>query len=759
MKRGQRLVSVLVPVPVEEAFTYVLPPGVEAEVGVRVEVPFGRRRVTGFVVGEGAALPEGMEAKAVGRVLDEAPVFTPDLVETTRRLARRYGAPWYRTMEAAVPVGFKMRGGARAAPKRVRALRLAVPAEEARRALSAGTAAGPAGGTARRAASDAVRTAVEVLREFPLVHTAASLGRLVGAPSAAAALRKRGLVEEVAVEVPRDPLRDHPVLPDTPPALTPEQAAALETVRRAMAAARVRGGPGGAPSTVLLRGVTGSGKTEVYLRAIQEALGAGGGAIVLVPEISLTPQTVDRFRARLGDEAVAVLHSALSEGERADEWRRLARGAARLAVGPRSAVFAPVRDLRLIVVDEEHETSYKQAETPRYHAREAALARAAAAGAAVVLGSATPSIEAEAAARAGAFALSVLSERVDGRPLPPVEVADMREEMAAGNDSIFSRRLVELLGETLDRREQAILFLNRRGTASFLLCRGCGRTVRCDRCDASMTLHARAGNLRCHFCEARRDLPDACPGCGADAVRPYGLGTERVEAEARLAFPAARVVRMDADTTARRGAHREILGAFGRGEADVLVGTQMIGKGLDLPRVTLVGVVAAETSLGLPDFRAGERTFDLVVQVAGRAGRSAAGGRVVVQTYRPDHAVIRAAAAHDYAAFFEREVAIRRASDLPPFVSFTRVIVRAPTSEGAREAAERAAEAAAAAGEVIGPSPAPVERVRGAWRWAFLVRRPAGDAEAGAAVAAALRGVRLPTGVRLAIDVDPLDVL
>ncbi|HEY9723942.1 MAG TPA: primosomal protein N' [Oscillatoriaceae cyanobacterium] len=532
---------------------------------------------------------------------------------------------------------------------------------------------------------------------------------------------------------------------ETPPALTRTQASVLETIAE---------GPG----VDLLLGVTGSGKTEVYLRAIAEALARGQGAIVLVPEIALTPQTVRRFQGRFGD-LVAVLHSHLGDGERFDEWQRIRDGSARVVVGARSAVFAPVSDLGLIVIDEEHESSYKQDKSPRYHARTVALARARLEGATVILGSATPSLESYTAALEGRYKLLEMPERVAERPLPPVEVVDMRVELEAGNRSLFSRALGGALEAAIARGEQAILLLNRRGYSSFVFCRQCGYVCRCTRCAVALTYHANPTHLRCHYCDQRQEMPETCPECKGPYIRHFGAGTQQIEEATAKLLPNARLVRVDRDTTTRKGSHQELLDAFGRGDYDVLIGTQMVAKGLDFPRVTLVGVMAADGALHLPDFRASERTFQLLTQVAGRAGRGDLESRVVIQTYSPTHPAIVASRAHDFKAFYEQEAVDRRETLYPPFVGLVSVLFAGADLSMTMRAAEQFAGGLQheKTWQVFGPVQAPLAMLRGLHRMMVILKVPEWQG-----VRATLRQALGPAqrpGVRSAVDIDPQSML
>lgn len=512
------------------------------------------------------------------------------------------------------------------------------------------------------------------------------------------------------------------------PAPTEEQAAALAQIGGALDA--------GTFSALLLHGITGSGKTEVYLQAAAKVLATGRGAILLVPEIGLTPQFLGRFRARFGDDTVAVLHSGLTDRERFDEWLRIRRGAARLVVGPRSAVFAPLDDLGLIVVDEEHDGSYKQEEGLRYHARDLALVRARQAGALCILGSATPSLESLRNVVEGRYELASLSKRATGQNLPQVELVDLRSYPVSDPEApcaTISEPLREALLQNHEDGGQAIILLNRRGFATTVLCTSCGVQFRCDECDVSMTYHGRRNAVLCHWCGANRPLPKACPACDdPEGINLVGRGTERIEEEMRSLWPHIRVDRMDADTTRSRSGHRRILDRFRRGDVDVLVGTQMVAKGHDFPRVTLVGVLHADAALHLPDFRASERTFQLVAQVAGRAGRGERPGRVLVQTWHPEHHAIRLALEHDFESFSARELRFRKGLWYPPYARMAMFRISSKNErEGsslAREIRKRVEELGARVvterGQlrVLGPSPSPIYRVKGRFRWQVMVK-------------------------------------
>ncbi len=797
--------------PVEGVFTYRVPPDLAAEAGVgaRVLVPFGRRALTGVVVQVDAEPNE--KAKDLLDVLDPpAEGLTPELLALTRWIAGYTLCSWGEALKSALPSGSEVESR-----QTVRALADRWPEADGQAVLDAlagrdgtslaslaealGRASAPQSLLRRMSEAGAVSvlTEMQAARARPLVakHLRLTAGgeaeptgakqqalldvlargpqrqsdalREAGASaSTAASLARLGLVDVYDAEVERraDGMDDARTNADPPPALSlhPAQISALDAIVGAVEAHT--------PATFLLDGVTGSGKTEVYLRALRACLDAGRTAIVLVPEIALTPQTVRRFTAHFPGQ-VAVMHSRMSPGERLDAWTRIRSGQYPVVVGPRSAVFAPVENLGLVVVDEEHEASYKQFDpAPRYHARDVAVMRAHRAGAVCVLGSATPSLETVANVRAGKYVRLVMAERVpvNGRepaPLPPVRVIDLtREREVRRLKGALSHPLREAITARLARGEQTILLQNRRGYAPVLQCEDCGHTPMCRDCAVSLTVHKPTRNLRCHTCGRAERLPPACPSCGGFDLRQLGAGTQRVEEEIAEVFPEARVLRMDLDTTTRRGAHRKLLDAFGRGEADILLGTQMVAKGLDFPRVTLVGVVDADTGMLLPDFRAAERAFQLLAQVAGRAGRHDLPGEVLLQTRNPDHPAIRFALAHDVGGFARHEMAERRMLDYPPFVRLVGVEFKGPHERSTRDLAERwtAAlhrEAATIAGtSVLGPVPAFVGRIKGFWRVHTLLKAPRAlpSSVLGAALRRVVAAVPPPAGHRVNVDVDPV---
>ena len=784
-------VSVALPVPFQAPFTYRMPAGAPtAARGVRVLVPFGSRRMIGVVTGEGVTA-EGRPLKDVVQVLDEAPLVEPPLLDLAAWMAEHYLAPPGECYRAVLP------------PAGVRASRTVVRLANA----------------AAEAADDPV---LRQLRDGPLRLSA--IGKRLGrdAQAAVARLRGAGLVEvdqdlaapgfrevtvaeltEAAVE-PRgraqaavldrlraaggrarvaDLVRDRPSLraavdrlaergalrlhgerdvrsPETLPGIeaaslvpTPDQEAALGPVLDALGQ--------GAFRPFLLHGVTGSGKTEVYFRAAERALAAGRGAILLVPEIALTPMLVRAARARFGS-TVSVLHSDLSAGERHDQWWRIREGESRLVVGARSAVFAPVPALGLVVVDEEHDASYKQDESPRYHARDVAVMRSRLESCPIVLGSATPSVESHANALRGKYERLLLPTRIGPQGLPRVEIVDRREVLRAGGDPILSPALRDALAVRLARREQSLLLLNRRGYATSLLCRECGQEATCPNCSVSLTLHQGGRSALCHYCGYQSKAPGACPSCRGAYLRLTGFGTERVAEAVQEALPTARVERLDRDRARRRGVLAQTLAAFERGEIDVLVGTQMIAKGHDFPKVTLVGVVDADVGLGIPDFRSAERTFQLLTQVAGRAGRGEAAGEVILQSHMPDHYALGHACAQDYESFFEREMEFRRTMGYPPVAALVNVIVRSREAAKGVEEADAIARAlrASAAGRyrVLGPAHAPLARLRNEHRFQILLKggRPA-MRDAVKAALVARYGPQRWTGV--SVDVDPLSVM
>ena len=532
---------------------------------------------------------------------------------------------------------------------------------------------------------------------------------------------KKGWLKKVPVEVYRTP-NSQDNLPDDqhlqkPLKLNQDQQVAVDHISQAVHQHE--------KTTFLLQGVTGSGKTEVYLQSIAQALSEGRTALMLVPEISLTPQIVNRVRRRFGSQ-VAVLHSGLSNGEQFDEWRRIERGEAKVVVGARSAVFAPLQNIGLIILDEEHESSYKQDEAPRYHAREVAKWRGAYHDAPVVLGSATPSLESRARALKGVYQFLQLPHRVNKQPLPPIQVVDMRPEIKQRGESNFSLPLLQAVNDRLNRGEQSILMLNRRGFSSFMMCRDCGEVLKCPNCDISLTLHMDTRTMKCHYCGHEEPIPQICPNCHSRHIRYYGTGTEKVQQELKQLLPQARIIRMDVDTTRRKGMHEKLLKQFGDHQADILLGTQMIAKGLDFPNVTLVGVLNADTGLGLPDFRASERTFDLLSQVSGRAGRADKQGQVIIQTFNPYHYAIKDAQAHDYDRFFYQEMSLRHQASYPPYYFTVRLMASHPEEKAAAQAMakikQKLQQRLSPQTIILGPTPRAIARMKRRYYYQIVIK-------------------------------------
>ncbi|HEU0094418.1 MAG TPA: primosomal protein N' [Vicinamibacteria bacterium] len=787
-----RAVEVALPLPLQCTFTYRLPEGAPVPArGVRVLVPFGPRRVIGLVTGIATTLPETM--KDVVEVLDEVPLAPPPLLDLATWMSEHYLAPPGECHRLVLPPA-----GVRASRAVVRLSGGAVspsdddPVVSALRAgpLPLSTLAKRMGRdpTARIARlrregrvevdQDLARPGFRQLRIAVLTPAAADLkprgraqaevlGRLTAAggrapvphvlrdrPSLRGALDR--LVEQGAIAIEEERAVRTPEMLEGPVKLRPEptgdQASVLEPILAAL-------GAGFAP--FLLQGVTGSGKTEVYFRAIEQTLEQGRTALLLVPEIALTPLLVRAAVGRLGG-IVSVLHSELSVGERHDQWWRLREGDARVAIGARSAVFAPLTEVGLVIVDEEHEAAYKQDESPRYHGRDVAVMRARLEGAVVLLGSATPSLESNHNALAGKYRRLVLPRRIGSQGMARVDVVDRRQALKAGADPILTPPLRDALAERLARKEQSLLLLNRRGYATSLLCRECGMQAMCPNCSVALTLHKGGRVALCHYCAFETSAPRACGSCKGEYLRLTGYGTEKVLEAVRAVLPTARVERLDRDLAARRGAVARVLASFEAGETDILVGTQMIAKGHDFPRVTLVGVVDADVGLGLPDFRAAERTFQLLTQVAGRAGRADLAGEVILQSHRPDHYALQLACAQDYDAFFEREMEFRRTMAYPPAATLVNLVLRARDPLEGAEAAD--AVAARLRGQargnfrVLGPAFAPLARLRQEHRFQILLkgRRKAMRDAVREALVERYGSVRWP-GV--AVDVDPVTIM
>ena len=810
--------EIALPLPLDQTFTYSVPAPLRSRiaVGMRAVVPFQKRVETGYVV----ALSAASDLTGIRPLIDlpdPEPIFTSEMLGLCRWIADYYCCAWGEALQCAIPAGIQIRGKLRytlltdqLASGRFTERQRKVIAELHRRGpLTEGQLAATVGRTAlsntlhsltargillaESVVSDAsISIRMEtwarlVEARIPNADELAALQRrapkqaavyldlLHGEPERSApsltakhgvgsdilrALEEKGLIERFDRELLRSPEFEADAKSRHKFALNAEQKAAFDAITRALEDGRFQ--------TYLLQGITGSGKTEVYLQAIEHALGLGRDAIILVPEISLTPQTVGRFKARF-QEQIAVLHSALSPGERYDEWRRAQRGEVRIVVGARSAIFAPLPNLGVVVVDEEHDTSYKQGETPRYHARDVAIVRASLCGAVCVLGSATPSVESYYNSESGKSARLELLQRATNSLLPEVELVDMRNEVKElGANAILSRTLEAEVNARVESGEQVILLLNRRGFSPFVLCPQCGWVASCEDCNVSLTYHAHGAFVSCHYCGARHGIPQVCGECHFNPLLYLGAGTQKVEDYLMRAFPASRIERMDADTTAGRGGHAKILTRFAAGEIDILVGTQMIAKGHDYPGVTLVGVINADTGLSIPDFRAAENTFQLLTQVAGRAGRGNRPGKVIVQTYRPKHFAIQAAAHHDYAAFYAREIDDREGAGYPPFRRMANLAIECEDPLLAERYAEalgrvvrQQAERLGFKGvQLLGPAPAVVRRVKKKYRWNLVTVSKSGK-RLNALMRASREAFDAECGnarVQLKIDLDPYSV-
>ncbi len=800
-------VDVVFPTSLEAPLTYCVPEARRdaATPGKRVVVPLGRRTVTGYLVGTRDRAPV-TGIKELREILDPEPLLDAHLLALTRWVAEYYLCPWGEVIRTALPPGIdaltrrvaSVTAAGRAVAEGGVALRpeerdlLTFVRDRGRVSLGTLTRRWPRASAALHALTRrglvAVAAEMRCPRVRPLTVSYCSIAPGVdpetvslparaltqrgilnalaaaptglprsdaaaGSPAALAALIRKGVVRVRMVEVTRDPFVDAAAPSDAPQTLARAQSEALALIQRAVTEQRF--------APILLHGVTGSGKTEVYLQAIEMVLARGQQALVLVPEISLTPLAVQRFLARFGSR-VAVLHSGLRGGERFDAWRRIKSGGADIVVGARSAVFAPLPRLGIVVVDEEHDPSYKQGDSPRYHGRDVAVIRAKLLGRPVVLGSATPSLESLERARAGRYALMRLPERIEARPLPRVEIVDLRR--VDGGERLLSPPLCKAIAERLARGEQSLLFLNRRGFSTLLLCEECGATLECPRCSVSLTYHAARGRLRCHTCDFERRPPAQCPECRGARLRYLGVGTQQVETAVRERFPTARVDRMDRDATRSWRAAERILRRLALGEIDILVGTQMIGKGHDVPNVTLVGVVSADMALHLPDFRAGERAFALLTQVVGRAGRGDRPGLALIQTFNPDHYILRAVREQDCAALWETESPLRRDQHLPPFARAVLAVLSSAREKAAEAAATEFArllrEGGIRGGAIGGPAPAPLYRARSRYRWHLLVRGqdPRTLHTRVREAARRLHASPAARGVRVDLDVDPASV-
>lgn len=758
-----RIASVIVDVAVmqtDRPFDYEIPPAWEDVIqpGMRVIVPFGPRHVQGFVL-EIKEEQESRKLKPIVEPMDIMPVLNKELLSLADWLTAESLCFKISALQVMLPAAMKAKYSKQIRVTGFAPLSLPVQSLFNGRDEIAWEEAAEAGALSEirkevkkgsldvlysvksKGRKKTVRMVKCRLSEKLLNETVQSmpknalkqveamqffLGRTgewiplkeTGMSSAVAkALIDKELLEEKQEEMYRDPLAGRTFTPDTPLVLTDMQQAAIEPILEKVKEEKAE--------TFLLHGVTGSGKTEIYLQSISEVLKKGQEAIVLVPEISLTPQMTDRFKQRFGND-VAVLHSGLSTGEKYDEWRKISRKEVKVVVGARSAVFAPFENIGLIIIDEEHETSYKQEENPRYHARDVAIWRAGFYGCPVILGSATPSLESFARAQKGVYTLLTLAERVNDRPLPAVDIVDMREELREGNRSMFSRNLFDKIKDRLEKGEQTVLFLNKRGYSSFIMCRDCGYVPECPNCDVSMTYHRHRHQLKCHYCGHEEPSPNVCPECTSEHIRHFGTGTQKVEEELLKLLPEARIIRMDVDTTGTKGAHERLLKKFAQKEADILLGTQMIAKGLDFPDITLVGVLSADTMLHLPDFRASEKTFQLLTQVSGRAGRHTLPGEVVIQTYTPEHYSIQLAADQHYESFYEQEMQMRKMGGYPPFYYLALITVSHEeaimASSEANKIVMNIKPELSPAAVVLGPVASPISRINNRYRWQCLIK-------------------------------------
>ncbi len=806
-------VAVNSPIAQRRSFCYSIPPELKIDVGQAVWVPFGSKTLQGIVV-KVSDYPSFEVTKEISGLITSFPLLSLAHLEVVFWLNKYYLSPLFDAVALMLPPGFERRLAtflqllpdhvdlSQLNPEQIQVIRLlenkdrvdirelerkfgkkkteSITQQLLRRCLVVKSQQleetkvkpklvthlklqiDPGEAEAevirlRKAKADKQAAVLEFLIKRPQPVPLAELRKSIACQKVVIeSLKNRGLISVVEVEVRRDPLAHLRIAPILPPKLTSSQEAAWQRIQSCIVQRNLHR----SPSVFLLHGVTGSGKTEIYLRALAEFVAQGKRGICLVPEIALTLQTIERFASRFPGR-VAVIHSGLSLGEQFDEWHRIKEGGCDVVIGPRSALFAPQPDLGLIVIDEEHEWTYKQSDkSPRYHARDVAIKLAELTGAVVILGSATPDVETFYRAQQGEYQLVEIKERITPygpSPLPEVEVVDLRDELKAGNRSLFSRSLVGAMTEALAHREQVILFLNRRGTATFVQCRDCGFVFRCSHCTASLTYHSATRKLVCHHCRYSVTLPVECPQCLSHRLRFLGIGTQRVEEEVRHFFPQARTLRWDRDVTSGRRAHEELLTKFRDHEADVLIGTQMVAKGLDLPQITLAGVISADTGLNLPDFRAGERTFQLLCQVAGRAGRGFTPGRVIIQTYSPEHYAIRAASKHDYLTFYAQEINYRRKFGYPPFSQLACLTFSHTNEIACLKEAERMSRLLAAEKDrrgmpdlrLIGPVPAFVPRVRGHYRWQLVL--------CGTGLNDFLTDIAFPRG--WVVDMDPVGMV
>ena len=728
----EMIADIAVNAPLKQLFSYRIPAelAATARIGTRVKVPFGRRKVTGFLLQLRQGSGEGL--KEIGSVLDEHPLLNPELIRLLRWAADYYCHPIGQVVRNALPGGL----GSDKTTTKI----LFEPVYRATRCEHQPR------GKKQRQLLDFIRQQEEV----PL----SSLRDQGSAPHATLhKLVEQGFLLQQEKERQRDPFLREKLPEDKSLTLNEDQKSAVETISTALIEDSFK--------SFLLQGITGSGKTEVYLRAVEKCLQQQRQALILVPEIALTPQLVARFRARFepASFSLAVLHSGLSDGERYDAWRRIAANQTDIVIGARSAIFAPLQRPGLIIVDEEHETSYKQSEGFRYNARDLALVRGQQQECPVVLGSATPSLASYYRSEQGVIQRLILPKRVHSGPLPEVELLNLAEETPTGT---LANQLIDALQQTLENREQAMLLLNRRGFAPFLLCTDCGTSFHCPNCEITLTFHQREHQLRCHYCDYTEPPQQLCPHCNGANIEPEGTGTERLEQELAELFPGARIARMDRDTTARKGAHQRLIDKMMQREIDILLGTQMIAKGHDFPGVSLVGVIGADSLLNFPDFRAAERSFTLLTQVAGRAGRASGGGRVLIQTYNPEHYALTCAAEQNYEDFYRLELPFRQELGYPPCGHLVHLVLSGNQQQLVKQQAEQLAvqlmpESGQA--ELLGPSPCPLARLRGKSRYQILLKADQRAPLRNLLKVIEAAGKKLLKGVGLSIDVDPIDML
>jgi primosomal protein N' (replication factor Y) len=739
------IIEVAIPLFLDKTFHYLVPERLResALTGRRALVPFGNRKLTGYILGNTAG-SEIASLKEIIEVLDREPLWTAGELEFFRWTASYYQHPLGEVLRTALPAGINIqtRKGAYGEPETL------TGGKTARREWF--YLPGPVAEPPRQPGAKALEI-LAVIREAGDI-SAAELRKRFGACSPQLKrLCELGLSTSEEREVYRDPFKDRAVARDEPRQLHTHQKGALDAIAAALDLRQFK--------PFLLYGVTGSGKTEVYLQAISHALELGKNALVLVPEIALTPQLTGRFQARFGG-GIAILHSGLSDGERFDEWRRIRRGLARIVIGARSAIFAPLDRIGIIIVDEEHEASFKQSDGLRYNARDLALVRGRMERACVVLGSATPSVTTIHAAGLGRLTQLELPERVENRPMPIVERVGMK-----GSKETVSAALSSRLSETYEQGQQAIVFLNRRGFATFLVCTECGKPLTCPNCSVTLTYHRQRGESLCHYCDYAVPAPGTCPSCGGTSLGELGAGTEKLEQNLKEFLPAARILRMDSDTTSGKGSHERLLARMNDGSADILVGTQMIAKGHDFPEVTLVGVVNAEASLGMPDFRAAERTFQLLSQVIGRAGRGETPGRVVVQALDTEHYAIRSAAEHDAAGFYRQELEFRREAGYPPFSFLAAFAISGLLEQTVSEQADKTARLLARLKselkvrvEILGPAPSPIYRLRNRFRRQILLKG-INRSDLHRLLASWRQQTEIVSTVRISVDIDPVDLM